>query len=92
MPGPTYRLNSTYQPMDGSGTVRITFPDLRRSTRRNADELVSKQIARITKDHPGTVITAHLRDGSRFASSWSYELSAAPKTTTPADPAPHTTT
>jgi hypothetical protein len=86
MSGPTFSLHSTYRPTEGSGTIRITFPDLRKSTRKNADDLVNKQIARIAKDHPGTVITAQLREGSRFASSWNYELS----TTKPAKPAPLT--
>ena len=84
MSGPNHSLQSTYRPTEGSGTIRITFPDVRKSSRKNADELVNKQIAKITADNPGTVITAELTRGERFASIWIYELSTQPATPTTA--------
>lgn len=89
MSGPTYSIESTYRPTEGTGTIRITFPDVRKSSRKNADELVNKQIAKISADHPGKVITAHLERGERFASIWMYALTTHPAA--PAAPAPETT-
>jgi hypothetical protein len=89
MSGPTHSIQTTYRPVEGNGTIRITFPDVRKSSRKNADELVNKQIAKITADHPGTVITAQLERGERFASIWIYALTAEP--TQPATSEPETT-
>jgi hypothetical protein len=89
MSGPTFSLKSTYRPTEGTGTIRITFPDVRKSSRKNAEELVNKQIADLMKRRPAnTVITASLKEGSRFASSWTYELSTTTAPATPARPAP----
>lgn len=82
MSGSTYTINSVYHPTDGTGTIRIAFHDLRKSSQKQAEVLLNEQIARIMKDRPAnTVITARLIDGRRFASSWSYELSTAPRAT-----------
>lgn len=89
MSGPNFSLQSTYRPTEGTGAIRITFPDVRKSSRKNAEDLVNKQIAKLTEDHPGTVITAELERGERFASIWVYELSTQPATPTAA---PHATT
>jgi hypothetical protein len=89
MSGPTHSIQTTYRPVEGNGTIRITFPDVRKSSRKNADELVNKQIAKITEDHPGKVITAHLERGERFASIWIYALTTQPAPAV--TPAPETT-
>jgi hypothetical protein len=88
MSGPKYSLHSVYDPSTGTGKIRISFPDLRTSSRKTADELVNKQIAKIAEGRPtNTVITASLTEGSRYASSWSYVLSTTTLTPTPASPA-----
>lgn len=89
MSGPTFSLESTYRPTEGTGTIRITFPDVRKSSRKNAEELVNKQVAKIAQDHPGTVITAVHESGERFSSVWLYTLATHP--TPAATPAPETT-
>lgn len=72
----TYTLNSLYRPTEGTGTIHITFHDLRMSTRKNAEDLLNKQLAAIMKDRPAdVVVTAGLVEGTRFASRWSYALS-----------------
>ncbi|MET3172895.1 UNVERIFIED_ORG: hypothetical protein ABIB52_000723 [Arthrobacter sp. UYCu721] len=95
MSGSTYTINSVYHPTDGTGTIRIAFHDLRKSSQKQAEILINEQIARILKDRPAnTVITACLIDGKRFASSWSYTLSTAIrslKTAKPVYRAPRTT-
>lgn len=83
-----YSLRSTYSPLDGTGTVRINFSDLRRSTRKNAEAGLNKHLPSLQKDRPaGTVITASLLEGTRFDSSWTFALSTATKPAKPAHPA-----
>jgi len=88
MSGPTFSIESTYRPTEGTGTIRITFPDVRKSSRKNAEELVNKQVAKIAQDHPGTVITAVHESGQRFSSIWFYKLAThpAPAASTAAPP------
>jgi hypothetical protein len=77
----TYTLNSVFRPTEGTGTIHITFHDLRMSTRENAEDLLNRQLAAIMKDRPDdVVITAGLIEGTRFGSRWSYALSTATPT------------
>lgn len=79
----SHTLSSRYNPIDGTGTIRISFGDLRRSTFQRAEYLVYEQIKNLTKDRPArTVITARLVEGKRFASTWLYELSTSTKPAT----------
>lgn len=89
MSGSNHSMQSTYRPIEGTGSIHITFPDVRKSSRKNAEELVNKRIASLTEDYPGRVITAELERGERFASIWSYKLSTQPAPT--AATAPETT-
>lgn len=77
MSGTTYTVNSAFRFIEGTGTIRISFHDLRHSSRKEAQSLVNEQLESLNKDRPaGTVITAKLIEGKRFASTWLYELSA----------------
>jgi hypothetical protein len=85
----TYTVNSVLRPTEGTGTIHITFHDIRMSTRKNAEVLLNRQLGAIMKDRPSNVvITAGLIEGSHFASRWSYALSATSIPAKAADPAP----
>ncbi|MGY4541179.1 hypothetical protein ACVWY0_001088 [Arthrobacter sp. UYNi723] len=72
----TYTLNSVYRPTEGTGIIHITFHDLRMSTRKNAEELLNRQLAAIMQDRPANVVvTAGFIEEKRFGSRWSYALS-----------------
>lgn len=88
MSGHIYTLNSVYHPTEGTGTVRIVFHDLRKSSLRNAQALLNAQITNIGKDRPANrVITARHLEGERFASIWSYALSTSTDPSKPSRPA-----
>lgn len=61
----------------GRGCVNITFHDLRRSTVKNAEELLNREIERLRKDHVHGEIKATLVRGHKSGAEWIYELSPA---------------
>lgn len=76
MPGQIYTINSIYRPTDGSGSISITFHDLRKSSDKRASELLKQQVARIMENRPANAaINFRLIEGERFSPTWHYDLS-----------------
>lgn len=78
MSGTTHEINVTsICDSDGRGRVIIAFPDLRKSTAKNAEAALAREIRRIQEDHVRGDIQATLTAGHRFRTEWVYELGPA---------------